>query len=145
MTLLAASFPTSIATVVAALAVALLAPVPATWAADNDAGRGGDAGRGEEIYQRCLACHALAHNRVGPRHCGLFGRKAGTVKGYQYSAAMKKYGVTWDDATIDHFIENPLKVVPGTKMGYAGVKDPQERADLIAYLKKATSDPKICD
>ncbi|MBS0541456.1 MAG: cytochrome c family protein [Proteobacteria bacterium] len=117
----------------------LLASGPTARAAD------GDAGRGEEIYQRCVACHALAQNRVGPRHCGLFGRKAGTVKGYQYSAAMKKYAVTWDDAALDHFIENPLKVVPGTKMGYAGIKDPQERADLIAYLKKATSDPKTCD
>ena len=104
----------------------------------------GDVARGETIYQRCMACHALAANRVGPKHCGLFGRQAGTAKGYQYSAAMKKYGVTWDEAAIDHFIENPLKAVPGTKMGYAGVKDPQERADLIAYLKKATQDPEIC-
>jgi cytochrome c len=105
----------------------------------------GNAGRGEEIYTRCMACHTLAHNRVGPRHCGLFGRKAGSVPNYAYSTAMKKYGVTWNEETLDRFIENPLKTVPGTKMGYAGVKDPQERADLIAYLKKATSDPKICD
>jgi cytochrome c len=105
----------------------------------------GNAERGEEIYTRCKACHTLEQNRVGPRHCGLFGRKAGSVPNYQYSAAMKKYGVTWNEQTLDKFIENPLKTVPGTKMGYAGVKDPQERADLIAYLKKATSDPKICD
>ena len=82
---------------------------------------------------------------MGPRHCGLFGRKAGSVPDYQYSPAMKKYGVAWNEETLDKFIENPLKTVPGTKMGYAGVKDPQERADLIAYLKQATSDPKICD
>jgi cytochrome c len=105
----------------------------------------GDPVRGEAIYQRCLACHSLEHNRVGPRHCGLFGRKAGTLKGYQYSAAMKKYGVTWNEKTLDHFLENPMKAVPGTKMGYAGIKDPQERADLIAYLAKATRDPKICE
>jgi cytochrome c len=105
----------------------------------------GNAERGEEIYARCKACHALEQNRVGPRHCGLFGRKAGSVPNYQYSPAMKKYGVTWNEETLDKFIENPLKTVPGTKMGYAGVKDPQERADLIAYLKKATRDPKICD
>lgn len=121
----------------ASLAV-LLAIAPPAWAVD------GDPGRGNEIYQRCLACHTLAQNRVGPRHCGLFGRKAGTAKNYQYSTAMKNYGVTWDEETLDHFIENPMKAVPGTKMGYAGVKDPQERADLIAYLKKATSDPDIC-
>lgn len=105
----------------------------------------GDPARGKVIYQRCLACHALNANRVGPKHCGLFGRKAGTAKNYQYSAAMKKYGVTWNEETLNHYLENPMKVVPGTKMGYAGVKDAQERADLIAYLKKATSDPKNCD
>jgi cytochrome c len=54
-------------------------------------------------------------------------------------------GVIWGEETLDHFIENPLKAVPGTKMGYAGVKDPKERADLIAYLKQATSDPKLCE
>ena len=107
----------------------------------------GNVRRGEEIYQRCKACHALEANRVGPKHCGLFGRKAGTAPNYQYSPAMKKYGatVTWNEETLDHFLENPMKAVPGTKMGYAGVKDPQERADLIAYLKQATSDPKICE
>ncbi|MBN9089881.1 MAG: cytochrome c family protein [Reyranella sp.] len=105
----------------------------------------GNAGRGEEIYTRCLACHALAHNRVGPRHCGLFGRKAGSVPNYAYSSAMKKYGVTWNEETLARFIENPLRTVPGTKMGYAGVKDRQERADLIAYLKQATADPKLCE
>ncbi len=121
----------------AALVAALLAGGPG-WAA------GGDPARGEEIYQRCVACHALAQNRVGPRHCGLFGRKAGAVPNYQYSAAMKKSGTVWDDETLDRFIENPLKAVAGTKMGYAGVKDPQERADLLAYLKQATVDPTIC-
>jgi cytochrome c len=121
-----------------ALLVALLSCAPAL-AADGNADRGG------EIYTRCLACHTLAHNRVGPRHCGLFGRKAGTVPHYAYSSAMKKYGVTWNEETLDRFIENPMKTVPGTKMGYAGIKDPQERADLIAYLKKATSDPRLCE
>jgi len=122
----------------AAFLAALLTGVAASSAAD------GNAERGEEIYTRCLACHTLAQNRVGPRHCGLFGRKAGTVPNYQYSTAMKKYGVTWDEETLDRFIENPLKTVPGTKMGYAGVEDAQERTDLIAYLKAATSNPKTC-
>ena len=104
----------------------------------------GDAARGEAVYQRCLACHALEHNRVGPRHCGLFGRRAGSLPGYAYSTAMKKYGVVWNEETLDRFVENPLVTVPGTRMGYAGVKDPAERADLIAYLKQATADPAIC-
>jgi len=111
----------------------------AAWAAD------GDPARGEAIYQRCLACHSLEHNRVGPRHCGLFGRRAGSLPGYAFSAAMKRYAVTWDEETLDRFLQNPLQAVPGTKMGYAGVKDPAERADLIAYLKKATNDPKTCE
>ena len=121
----------------AALMAVLLGCIPALAAEGN-------AQRGEAIYSRCMACHALAQNRVGPRHCGLFGRKAGTAPNYQYSSAMKKYGVIWNEETLDHFIENPMKAVPGTKMGYAGVKDAQERADLIAYLKKATRDPKNC-
>lgn len=107
----------------------------------------GNVRRGEEIYHRCRACHALEANRVGPKHCGLFGRKAGTAANYQYSLAMKKYGasVTWNEETLNHFLENPMKAVPGTKMGYAGIKDPQERADLIAYLKHATANPNVCD
>jgi len=123
----------------AACLLVLLAASPPALSAD------GDAAHGEEIYQRCLACHTLAHNRVGPRHCGLFGREAGSLSDYQYSSAMKKYGVIWNEETLDRFIENPLKAVPGTKMGYAGVKDPKERADLIAYLKQATGDPKLCE
>jgi len=122
----------------AVLLAALLLAASAARAAD------GDAARGEAIYQRCLACHSLEHDRVGPRHCGLFGRRAGTLPGYAYSPAMKKHGVTWNEETLDHFLENPLKTVPATKMGYSGVKNPQERADLIAYLKQATADPATC-
>ncbi|MGZ5036851.1 MAG: c-type cytochrome [Usitatibacter sp.] len=94
----------------------------------------GDAKRGEEIYSRCLACHALAYDRTGPRHCGLFGRRAGSVPGFAYSDAMKRSGIVWNAKSLDRFIADPLKTVPGTAMGYAGVKDAKERADLIAYL-----------
>ena len=95
------------------------------------------AQRGEQIYTRCLACHALGYDRVGPRHCGLIGRKAGSVAGFDYSAAMKKSGLIWNEATLSRFIANPLKVVPGSTMTYDGVADAKERADLIAYLKVA--------
>lgn len=105
----------------------------------------GDPRHGAQIYQRCLACHSLEYNRSGPRHCGLFGREAGSLPGYVYSKAMKASGITWDTQELDRFLENPLKSLPGTKMAYAGVKDPQERADLIAYLKQATRDPAICE
>jgi cytochrome c len=101
------------------------------------AAAGGDAGRGEEIYARCLACHALAFDRVGPRHCGLFGRRAGSVKGFSYSPAMKSSKIVWSEKTLDRFLANPPKAVPGTTMTYAGIPDARERTDLIAYLKSA--------
>ena len=94
--------------------------------------------RGEQIYTRCFACHALDRDRTGPRHCGLFGRKAGSVPGFEYSSAMKKSGIIWNEKTLNLFLANPAKTVPGTSMGYDGVKDSQERGDLIAYLKQAT-------
>ncbi|HWK60666.1 MAG TPA: cytochrome c family protein [Eoetvoesiella sp.] len=101
----------------------------------------GDAARGKEIYSRCLACHALAYDRTGPRHCGLFGRKAGSVKGFPYSQAMRDSHIVWDEKTLNWFLANPMTAIPGTAMGYAGIPDPQERADLIAYLKQANEGP----
>jgi len=95
----------------------------------------GDPARGEQLYARCAACHALAYDRVGPRHCGLLGRRAGGVAGFEYSPAMKRSGLVWNDKTLDRFLADPLKTVPGTTMTYAGVQDPRERADLIAYLR----------
>jgi len=83
-----------------------------------------DPKAGEAIYSRCAACHALAYDRTGPRHCGLFGRRAGTVPGFAYSDAMKKSGIVWNEATLDRFLADPLRTVPGTAMGYAGIKDP---------------------
>ena len=98
----------------------------------------GDPAKGEEIYKRCQGCHSIDRNRVGPMHKGLFGRTAGTVPGFLYSDAMKNSGIVWSEQTLDQFLQGPRKMVPGTKMTYAGVPDPQERADLIAYLKQAT-------
>jgi cytochrome c len=100
-----------------------------------------DAVHGEQLYVRCVACHALAADRVGPRHCALFGRLAGSVPGFPYSLAMKNSGITWNDKTLDRFLSKPLAMVPGTTMTYDGVPDPTERADLIAYLKQAGSTP----
>ena len=100
-----------------------------------------DAARGEQVYARCLACHALAYDRVGPRHCGLFGRRAGSVPGCNYSLAMKRSGIVWNDPTLDRFLTQPLKMVPGSAMTYDGVADPKDRADLIAYLKHVDGTP----
>jgi cytochrome c len=97
----------------------------------------GDAKSGEVVYSRCAACHSLAYDRTGPRHCGLFGRRAGAVPGFDYSEAMKRSKIVWNDQALDRFLANPLAAVPGTSMGYAGITDGAERADLIAYLKQA--------
>ncbi|CAN7738534.1 c-type cytochrome [Variovorax paradoxus] len=116
------------------LAAAALAAAAHAWALP-------DAVRGEQVYARCLACHALAVDRVGPRHCGLFGRLAGSVPGFAYSEAMKKSKIVWNDKTLDRFLAKPLAMVPGTAMTYDGVPDAAERADLIAYLKRANEAP----
>jgi len=105
------------------------------------AATGPDPKRGEQIYARCTACHALTFDRVGPHHCGLFGRRAGSVAGFDYSTAMKNSKITWNDKTLDRFLTRPLEVVPGTSMTYDGVADAKDRADLIAYLKQANQSP----
>ena len=98
-----------------------------------------DAANGEKVFAQCRACHQLgetAKNAVGPVLNGLFGRKAGTVEGYNYSPANKNSGLTWDEATFSEYIKDPRAKVPGTKMVYAGLKDEQRIKDLIAYLKQ---------
>ena len=100
-----------------------------------------DVVRGELVYARCLACHALAYDRVGPRHCGLFGRLAGSVPGFNYSPAMKNSKIRWDEKTLDLFLTKPLKLVPGSTMTYDGVTLPEDRANLIAYLKHVNETP----
>ncbi len=100
-----------------------------------------DALRGETIYARSAACHALAFDRVGPRHCGLFGRRAGSVQAFAYSTAMKQSKIVWDEKALDRFLAAPMKAIPGTTMTYDGVHDPLERADLIAYLRHVDRTP----
>lgn len=115
----------------AAAALMLLTCAPAA---------GADVTRGERIYRRCQGCHSIDANRVGPRHAGLFGRRAGSLDDYNYSDAMRGSGVVWDESTLDRFLATPRKFIPGTKMPFAGIADAQERADLIAYLKKAAAE-----
>lgn len=102
-----------------------------------------DANHGETIYARCLACHALAFDRVGPRHCGLLGRRAGSVPDFNYSPAMKRSAIIWDEKALDRFLAAPTTALPGTTMTYDGVPDRQERADLIAYLRRVDRAP-VC-
>jgi len=116
---------------VALVAAASSAPAPAAE---------GDPARGEKLYERCMGCHSIERDRVGPRHRGLIGRRAGGVPGFAYSEAMKRSGIVWDAGTLDRFLGNPRALVPGTRMGFAGIADASERADLIAYLKRATGE-----
>lgn len=100
---------------------------------------------GEEVYTRCVACHAIEANRTGPQHCGLFGRRAGTAPGYDgYSPAMRASGIVWNEQTLDRFLKDPPGVVPKTFMTYAGVTDAADRAALIAWLAQATRPGKDC-
>ena len=101
----------------------------------------GDAKAGEAVYSRCAGCHSLEVNRTGPKHCGLFGRRAGSVPGFEYSPAMKRATIVWNAETLDRFLADPPKAVPGTAMTYAGVPDAQDRADLIAYLEQQGRSP----
>jgi cytochrome c len=99
----------------------------------------GDPKRGEQVFNQCKPCHSLepGKNGVGPSLHGLFGRKAGTVPGYNYSAAMKNSGVVWNEDTLKQYLADPHKFIPGDKMPFAGIKNEQQLDDLIAYLKEA--------
>ena len=101
----------------------------------------GDADRGKRLYSKCRACHVAdkEKNRVGPRLVGLFGRASGTIQGFNYSPAMKKAKITWNDETLSSYLESPRKFVKGTRMSFAGLKKEKDRDDLIAYLKRVTA------
>jgi cytochrome c len=88
-------------------------------------------------FAQCIACHSVepGKNGVGPSLAGVFGSKAGSVAGFNYSPANKASGLTWDEATLDEYLTAPMKKIPGTKMTYAGLTDPAQREALIAYLK----------
>ncbi|MCA1934681.1 MAG: cytochrome c family protein [Asticcacaulis sp.] len=101
-----------------------------------------DLKAGEKAWTKCRSCHTLVEggaNMVGPNLYGVFGRKSGSKADYQYSDAMKGHNAVWDFATLDDYITHPQTTVPGTKMGFMGLKDETERHNLIAYLKVETS------
>jgi cytochrome c len=100
----------------------------------------GDAARGEARFQDCAACHRLeaGANNVGPSLHGIFTRKAGELADFRYSPAIKRSGITWTPETLDSFISDPQALVPANRMPYAGMASASDRADLIAYLSKAS-------
>jgi cytochrome c len=108
------------------------APTPVTYASLT-----GDPAAGEKTFAQCKACHQAVEgkNGVGPSLAGIVGRTAGQVAGFSYSAANKGSGVVWKEETMFEYLEAPQKFMPGTKMAFAGLKKPQDRANVIAYLK----------
>ncbi|KEQ55450.1 c-type cytochrome [Sphingobium chlorophenolicum] len=117
----------------AALAVAMLIASPALAQA-------GDAAKGKAVFARCMACHSVdpGANRLGPSLAGVMGRTSGTMAGFAYSPAMKNAKIRWDAKTLDAFLAKPTAKVPGSKMIFAGLPNPADRANLIAYLASAT-------
>jgi len=113
-------------------ASALIGPATAQNAAGNPA-------LGRTVFARCAACHAVTPgtNRLGPSLAGVVGRKAGSVPGFNYSPAMKASKVVWNARSLDGFLTRPSASVPGTKMAFAGISSPADRANLIAYLGTA--------
>ena len=102
----------------------------------------GDAAKGQRVFnQQCRACHTLdkdGASTVGPNLHGVFGRKAGTAAGFEFSDAMKASGIVWDDKTMAEYNRDPKGKVPGTKMVFNGVKQQGQLDDLVAFLKQAT-------
>ena len=92
---------------------------------------------GEKSFAKCAACHKVqkdAPHGVGPNLYGIVGKAVGSADGYNYSVAMKTHGGVWDAATLDAYLENPRKAIPGTKMAFAGINNAEERKILIDYL-----------
>ncbi|RMF95963.1 MAG: cytochrome c family protein [Gammaproteobacteria bacterium] len=100
-----------------------------------------DPKRGETLFLQCRACHSVGEgepHKVGPNLHGVFGRRAGTQPGFAYSEALKESGVTWTPETLDRWLERPSEFIPGNKMVFIGIRDPADRAALIAWLRDAT-------
>lgn len=112
---------------VAGLCVAVAGP--AAWA---DA----DPAAGKQAFGKCLACHSpdAGVNKIGPSLHGIIGRPSASVSNFNYSPAMKGANVTWDEATMSRYLTDPRAMIPNTRMIFPGIKNEQERANVIAYL-----------
>jgi cytochrome c len=97
----------------------------------------GDAKAGADVFKRCAVCHTAdkgGGDGLGPDLFGVFGRKVASRPGFSYSAALKKSGLVWNEATLTKWVAGPARVVPGTKMSFAGLSSKKQQADVVAYL-----------
>ncbi len=134
-------------TAVAVLALIMAAPISSALAQDSTADTEavalpeGNADRGRRVFARCMACHTLGEggpHRVGPNLWGVMDAPAGTRDGFRYSPVMTKAGedgLVWNDAELDAYLAAPTRYMPGNRMSFVGLRRPQERADVIAYLR----------
>ena len=100
-----------------------------------------DPSSGEAVFAKCKICHTLnqgGRNMVGPNLHGLFGRKAGTVEGFNYSPALRESGIVWDEESLAKYLRDPRGSLPGNRMTFPGIKDDTELVDLLAFLTQAT-------
>ena len=120
--------------------IRIIATLFATLVLAGNAHADGDIARGEIRFQECAACHKLdaGSNGLGPSLHGIVDRKAGELSDFRYSPALKRSGIVWSPQTLESYLTDPQALVPGNRMPYAGMKDPSDRADLIAYLSKAS-------
>ncbi|MCE8008524.1 c-type cytochrome [Aestuariivita sp.] len=123
-------------------ALAAICVAGAAWAEEI-----GDAEKGADLFSTCIGCHEVgagARDRIGPHLNGIFGRRAAAHDGYPYSRSMQRAGddgLTWTFETLDAYIENPRALVSKTRMSFRGLKDPRDRADILAYLRDFSDNP----
>lgn len=103
-----------------------------------------DIAAGKEIYTQCIGCHAPDFHRTGPKHCGILGRSAGTQKGFKYTTAMVDSNIVWTKESLEKFLLAPLKMIPGTSMGYVGIASIQERKQLVSFLSSLNKNNSLC-
>lgn len=134
--------PTFVVYVSLALVPAMTAlPAFANDSADTTLSSAGDAVKGKRLFNRCRACHnltATARTRIGPNLDQLFGRTAGTADGFKYSKALQDANFIWTETALDSWLAEPRKFLPGNKMSFAGLRNQQDRKNLMAYLRIAT-------
>jgi cytochrome c len=111
---------------VCAVTVAVTVCGGAAWAQDAESGK--------QVFAACAPCHAPDQNGVGPKLGGVLNRAAGSVEGFRYSRAIKNSGIVWDEKSLDAYLAEPQKLVPGNLMPFSGIADAGKRRDLIAYL-----------